>query len=101
MVLLLAQDSIPVAVDILEEEDSLAAVHIPVVEEGIPVEDIPVVVHNLVEEGNLAAADILVMGILLQAVRLAVPGCSCVSPPILTLVSYLQESCDWHEFHRQ
>ena len=132
MMLLLAQDSIPVVVDILEGED-------------IPVEDIPVVVHNLVEEGNLAAADILVMGILeevsvalqsrivvahvdlhlshvflvvvvqgmvvLQAapqvvvlllvVRLAVPGCSYVSPPILTLVSHLQENCVLHEFHRQ
>jgi hypothetical protein len=65
VVLLLAHDSILVPVDILVEEDtlamadSLAAVHIPVVEEGIPVEDIPVVVHNLVEEGNLAAADTL------------------------------------------
>ncbi len=68
MVLPLAQDSIPVAEEgNLEEEDSLAVVHIPVAEEGIPVEDIPVVVHNLVEEGNLAAADTLVVGILEEA----------------------------------
>jgi len=53
-VLLLAHDSIPVAVDTLEE-GNLAVVDIPVVEEGIPVEDI------LVEEG------ILVVGILEEA----------------------------------
>jgi len=48
----------------LVEEEILVVVHIPVVEEGIPVEDIPVVVHNLIEEGNLAAADTLVVDIL-------------------------------------
>jgi hypothetical protein len=134
VVLLLAHDSIPVAVD------TLVVVHIPVEEEGnLAEEGIPV------EEGNLAAADTLVVCILEEAsvalqsrieaahadlhlfhvlllvvvqwmvfllvavqvvvrllvVRLAVPGCSYVSPPILTLASYLQESCDWHEVHRQ
>jgi len=150
VVLLLAQDNIPVAVDTLEEEDSLAMTEI-LVEEDIPVaesnleEDSLAVVYILVEEGNLVVAhtpvvDILevafatqpcrivvahvdqdlshafllvvvqVMECLLVAVqvvvlllvdRLAVPGCSYVSPSVLTLVSYLQESCDWHGFHRQ
>ena len=125
MALLLAQDSIPVVVDILEGEDSLAAA------EGIlEAEDSPVVVHILVEEGILvvgileeasvalqsrieaAHADLHLSHVLLLvvvqgmvvlqaavqvvlslAVRLAVPGCSYVSPPILNLVSRLQENC--------
>ena len=139
MVLLLAQDNIPVAVDTLEED-------IPVEEEGnLEEEDSLAMTEILVEEGNLVVAhtpvvDILevafatqpcrivvahvdqdlshafllvvvqVAEFLLVAVqvvvlllidRLAVPGCPNVSPPNLTLVSYLQESCDWHGFHRQ
>ena len=73
MMLLLAQDSIPVVVDILEEEDSLAVADSLVgegnlEEEGtLAVVHIPVVVHNPVEEGTLAAADTLVVGILEEA----------------------------------
>ena len=55
VVLLLVQDSIPVAVDTLEEEDILAVVDIPVVVEGNLAEQIPVAVDTLEEE------DILVM----------------------------------------
>jgi hypothetical protein len=67
VVLLLAQDSILVAVDTLVEEGSLVAAHIPVVEEGnLEEEDslvkvgIPVGEGNLEEEGSLAMMDILV-----------------------------------------
>jgi hypothetical protein len=141
-VLLPVQDSIPVAVDTLVEEDILAVVDIPVVVEGnqdSPVaegnleEDSLVVAHTLaVDTLEVAFAALLcriviahadqdcsrafllvvvqVMVFLLAAlqavflllvVRLAVPGCPCVSPPILTSVSYLQENFDWHGFHKQ
>ena len=61
-----------------------------------------IVVSHVDQDLSLAFLLVAVQVVVLRlVVRLAVPGCSYVSPPILTLVSYLRESCDWHEFHRQ
>jgi len=109
------------------EEDSLAVLDIPVAEGNLVLAHTPVVDILVVafvaqqclivvahEDQDLSHALLLVvvqvavlllvvvqMVVLLLGLRLAVPGCSCVSPSVLTLVSCHQESCDWHGFHKQ
>ena len=101
--------------EILVEEGNLVVAHTPVVdilEVAFVTQSCRIVVAHVDQDLSHAfllvvvqVAEFLLVAVqvvvLLLVDRLAVPGCPNVSPPNLTLVSCLQESCDWHGFHRQ
>jgi hypothetical protein len=95
--MLVVEESNPV-VDILEVVFAVQPCRVVVVHVGQDLSHAFLLVVVQVMVFLLFAVQVMV---LLLVVRWAVPGCPYVSPPALTVVSCLQENCDWHGFHRQ